>query len=75
MIRHRSPGLRDSTGEGNIFPSSDDDVLWSEGITAHHRLPDVRLGPLPHLHAKLVSSGVQVSLQSKNIFYNFTLIN
>ena len=63
MIRHRSPGLRDSTGEGNIFPSSDYDVLWSEGITAHHRLPDVPLGSLPDLYARLVSSGVEIPLQ------------
>lgn len=63
MIRHRSPGLRDSTGEGNIFPSSDDDVLWSEGITAHHRLPDVPLGPLPDLNAGHVRPSVEVPLQ------------
>ena len=63
MVSYRPPGCGDPASEGDIFPCCDDDVFWPEGVAADHRLPDVPLGPLPDLNARLVSSGVEIPLQ------------
>ena len=63
MSSYRSPSLRDTAREGDVFPSGDDDVFRSERVTPHHRLPDVPLGPLPDLNPRHVRPGVEVTLQ------------
>ena len=63
MVSYRPPGCGDPASEGDIFPCCDDDVFRPEGVTAHHGLPDVPLGSLPDLNARLVSPGVEIPLQ------------
>ena len=63
-VTNRSSCKRNSSSKRDVLPRSDDDVLGLEGLGPDHRLPDVRLGPLPHLHTELVRAGIQISLQS-----------
>ena len=62
---YESPGNGDASGEGDVLPGGDDDVLRLEGLGADHRLPDVPLGSFADLDSELVLPGVQVSLQSE----------
>ena len=63
MGSYRPPSCGDPASKGDIFPCSDDDVFRTEGVAAHHGLPDVPLGSLPDLNARLVSPGVEIPLQ------------
>ena len=63
-VTNRSSCKRNSSSKRDVLPRGNDDVLGLEGLGPDHRLPDVRLGPLPHLHTELVRAGIQISLQS-----------
>ena len=65
LSTYDSASGRDTSGKGDIFPCGNNDVLGHEGFRSHDALPDVPLGTLTDLYAKLVLPRVQVTLQSE----------